>query len=174
MQHIVEAKLSRIMRFLFFQVANLKAQLQKAGKPGGFALLDNNGRLPQSFLDAGYDKYSAFDLAWQSLHMSAAAACRGSTATGGSGAWANAVMVRNTADKKTCAEICLSTVYKNCDGGVSLYGKKDKATKNGQIVGFFYNYYCNIREHGGNEASSPDETVMDYRYPFFSFCCCRF
>ena len=31
-----------------------------------------------TFLKQVYDKYSAYDLAWQSLHMAAAAACRGS------------------------------------------------------------------------------------------------
>ena len=46
-------------------------------------MLDSNGRLSHNLLNAGYDKYSAHDLAWQSLHMAAAAACRGSTASGG-------------------------------------------------------------------------------------------
>ena len=59
---------------LFFQTATLKVQLFSAGKPGGFAKLDQNGRLPQNVLTAGYDQYSAFDLAWQSVHMAAAAA----------------------------------------------------------------------------------------------------
>ncbi len=44
------------------QVAKLKALLNKAGKPSGFALLDGNGRLPQNLLVAGYDKYSLYDL----------------------------------------------------------------------------------------------------------------
>ena len=105
--------------------------------------------------------------------MSAAAACRGSTATGGGGPWSNGVMVRNTADKKSCTEICAATVYSNCDAEVSVYGKKDKATENGQIVGHFYNYKCERSDYGGNEASSSDETVINYGYPYFSFCCCR-
>ena len=58
------------------QLANLKAVLGKAGKPSGFAMLDSNGRLPHNLLEAGYDKYSAYELAWQSLHMAAAAACQ--------------------------------------------------------------------------------------------------
>ena len=70
---------------LTFQVATLKAQLAKANQPGGFAMLDDNGRVPQKLLPGGFDQYSAFDLGWQSLHMAAAAACRGSTASGGSG-----------------------------------------------------------------------------------------
>ena len=73
------------------------------------------GRLPQNLLVAGYDRYSAYDLTWQSLHMAAAAACRGSTATGGKGGWGNAVLVRNTLDKKTCAQICAQTIHNNCD-----------------------------------------------------------
>ena len=105
--------------------------------------------------------------------MSAAAACRGSTATGGSGLWPNAVMVRNTADGNTCTEICATTAYSSCDAEVSVYGKKDKATENGQIVGHFYNYTCENADNGGNEASSSDETVMNYGYHYFSFCCCR-
>ena len=151
----------------------MKAQLAKAGKPSGFAMLDSNGRLPQNLLVAGYDKYSAYDLAWQSLHMAAAAACRGSTSSGGSGSWQNSVMVRNTADKKTCAQICGQTVFRNCDAEVSVYGKKGKATQNGMIVGAFYNYHCNHGANGGSEVSSSDETVMNYSYAYFSFCCCR-
>ena len=105
--------------------------------------------------------------------MSATAACRGSTATGGSGPWAYVVMVRNTADKKTCTELCAATAFSNCDAEVSVNGKKDKATENGQIIGHFYNYKCEEAHRGGNEASSSDETVMNYDYAYFSFCCCR-
>jgi len=157
------------------EVASLKAELAKAGKPSGFAMLDNNGRLPQNLLAAGYDKYSAYDLAWQSLHMAAAAACRGSTASGGSGPWHNAVMVRNAPDKKTCAQICAATAFSNCDAEVSILGSNGKATKNGQTVGAFYNYGCNRAVHGGSEVSSSDEKVINYRNfnPYFSFCCCR-
>ncbi|XP_073252851.1 uncharacterized protein [Porites lutea] len=155
------------------EIANLKAELAKAGKPSGFAMLDSNGRLPHSLLDAGYDKYSAYDLAWQSLHMAAAAACRGSTASGGSGSWDNQVMTRNTADKKTCAWICAQTAFHNCDAEVSIYGKKGKATQNGMTVGWFYNYGCNYAANGGSEASSSDETVWNKGYSYFSFCCCR-
>ncbi|CAH3035782.1 unnamed protein product [Porites lobata] len=155
------------------EVANLKAELAKAGKPSGFAMLDSNGRLPHSLLDAGYDKYSAYDLAWQSLHMAAAAACRGSTASGGSGSWDNQVMTRNTADKKTCAWICAQTAFRNCHAEVSIYGKKGKATQNGMTVSWFYNYGCNYAANGGSEASSSDETVWNKGYSYFSFCCCR-
>ena len=152
----------------------MKAVLGKAGKPSGFAMLDSNGRLPHNLLEAGYDKYSAYDLAWQSLHMAAAAACRGSTSSGGAGCCHNQVMTRNKADKKTCAQIFAQTVYRNCDAEVSIYGKKGKATKNGMVVGAFYNYGCNqALGWGASEVSSSDETVMNYSYLYFSFCCCR-
>ena len=140
----------------------MKAVLGKAGKPSGFAMLDSNGRLPHNLLEAGYDKYSAYDLAWQSLHMAAAAACRGSTSSGGSGCCDNQVIARNTADKKTCAQICAQTAYRKCDAEVSIYGKKGKATKNGMIVGRFYNYSCHHGVNGGSEVSSSDETVISH------------
>ena len=137
-------------------------------------MLDSNGRLPHNLLEAGYDKYSAYDLAWQSLHMAAAAACRGSTSSGGTGCCQNQVMTRNKADKKNCAQICAQTAYRNCDAELSIYGKKGKATKNGMIVGEFYNHGCNSANvAGGTEVSSSDETVMNYSDSYFSFCCCR-
>ena len=179
----LEASKQQVIAFLLFcsvfrswnpfQVANLKAELEKAGKPSGFAKLDSNGRLPHKLLEAGYDKYSAYDLAWQSLHMAAAAACRGSTASGGSGTYENKVITRNAADRKTCAQICAQTIFRNCDAEVSIYGKKGRATHNGMIVGAFYNYGCNEAIYGGSEASSSDKTVMNYGSSYFSFCCCR-
>jgi len=164
-----------LLPFFTIKVAALKAQLATAGKPSGFALLDSNGRLPQSLLEAGYDKYSLYDLGWQSLHMAAAAACRGSTSSGGSGCCGNTVLVRNRADKKTCAQICAQTVYSNCDAEVSIHGKTGKATKNGERIGAFYNYQCDHAANGGSEASRSvsDITLFPGPYPYYSFCCCR-
>jgi len=157
------------------EVATLKAQLATAGKPSGFALLDSNGRLPQSLLVAGYDKYSLYDLSWQSLHMAAAAACRGSTSSGGSGGTLNVVLVRNTADKKNCAQICAQSPFRNCDAEVSIHGKTGKATKNGERIGAFYNYRCGHAANGGSEVSDPANYITRFPdlYPYYSFCCCR-
>ena len=120
-----------------------------------------------TFLKQVYDKYSAYDLAWlglawQSLHMAAAAASRGSTASGGTGCCDNQVMARNTADKKACAQICAQTAYRNRDAEVSIYGKKGKATMNGKIVGRFYHYSSHHGTNGGSKVStcSSDETVI--------------
>ena len=104
--------------------------------------------------------------------MAAAAACRGSTASGGTGCCDNKVMARNTADRKSCAQICAQTVYRNCDAELSIHGKIGKATKNGMMVGSFYNYGCGRPDNGGNEVSSSDETVISHSW-YFSFCCCR-
>ena len=45
---------------------------------------------------------------------------------------------------------------------LSIYGKKGKATKNGMIVGRFYNYSCHHGANGGSKVStcSSDETVI--------------
>ena len=104
--------------------------------------------------------------------MAAAAACRGSTPTGGSGSYDNKVMVRNTADKKTCSQICSQSSYPNCDGEVSVYGRERKATQNGEIVGSFFNYGCDYGLKGGSEATVDNETIMGSNV-YFSFCCCR-
>ena len=157
------------------KVASLKALLARVGKPSGFAVLDSSGRLNQSLLVAGYDKYSLYDLGWQSLHMAAAAACRGSTSSGGSGCCENVVLVRNTADKKTCAQICAQSPFRNCDAEVSIHGKTGKATQNGEKIGAFYNYQCGHAANGGSEVSRSvsDITRFPDPYPYYSFCCCR-
>jgi len=157
------------------KVAALKAQLATAGKPSGFAVLDSNGRLPQSLLVAGYDKYNLYDLGWQSLHMAAAAACRGSTSSGATSCCENVVLVRNTADKKTCAQICAQSPFANCDAEISIHGKTGKATQNGEKIGAFYNCGCDHSANGGSEVlrSESDITRFPDPYPYYSFCCCR-
>lgn len=105
--------------------------------------------------------------------MAGAAACRGSTFTGGSGPRHNVVAVRNTADKKTCTQICAETEYPNCDAEVSVFGTTGKAIQNGQIVGRFYNYSCDDGDKGGSEVSSSDPSVMLSGRLYFSYCCCR-
>ena len=48
-------------------------------------------------------------------------------------------MTRNIAERKTCAQICAQTVFRDCDAEVLVFGKKGKATKDGMIVGAFFN-----------------------------------
>ena len=156
-------------------MAALKAQLATAGKPSGFAMLDSNGRLSQSLYVAGYDKYSSYDLGWQSLHMAAAAACRGSTSSGGTGCCENSVLVRNRGDKKTCAQICAQSPYSKCEAEVSIHGKTGKATQNGELIGAFYNYHCNSFDNGGRGVSRSVSDITRFQgpNPYYSFCCCR-
>lgn len=114
------------------------------------------------------------DVAWQALHAAAAAACRGSTPTGGSGCCGNNVLLRNTIEKKTCAQLCAATWAKICDAEVSLWGKPGKGTKNGELVGTFYNYACSGRANGGSEASEGNSRILGATPPYyFSYCCCR-
>jgi len=117
-----------------------------------------------------------YDLAWQALHMAAAAACRGSTPSGGTGNYANRVMVRDNADQKNCSYICGQTSFSICDAELSIHGTSGKATKNGQVVGMFYNYGCNRvpnAGNGGREASGADGDIMTAPNTFFGYCCCR-
>lgn len=80
---------------------------------------------------------SPYDLAWQALHVAAAAACRGSTPTGGSGTKVNAVLTRNSRGPESCKQLCANTKWATiCDAEVSVYGKLGKATINGQTVNF--------------------------------------
>ena len=122
------------------------------------------------------ETYTAYDVAWQALHAAAAAACRGSTPTGGSGAIVNSVLTRNSRGPKSCTQLCADTNYTiHCDAEVSVYGKAGKATTNGQLVGLFYNYDCDTGTWtwGGEEAKAAEEEIMGFNEGAFSFCCCR-
>lgn len=139
-------------------------------------MLDQNGRLPQSVLTAGYDRYSAYDLSWQSLHMAAAVACRGSTPTGGSGGWTNVVLSRDPLAYESCKQICFNSEFRACDAEVSIYGIDGKATEHGQRVAGFYNFGCDLKAPGESEPLSADEDIMGERSEralSYSYCCCR-
>jgi len=129
--------------------------------------------LKAALANASFEKYSAYDLAWQSLHMAAAAACRGSTPSGGTGCCGNSVLVRDITEQKTCRQICAQSGQPNCDAELSIYGYPGKAKQNGQRVGWFYNYRCDYPVHGGKEATGANEDVMNSPNTYFSFCCCR-
>ena len=147
----------------------MEAQLPKDDESSDFANQDVH--LPEN--DPGV---SAYDLAWQALHAAAAAACRGSTPTGGSGPWVNTVLSRSSSGSKSCTQLCIeSTYYTNCDAELSIYGKQGKATSNGQGVGSFYNYHCGASHqgYGGNEAEAQEEDIIGFGQGAFSFCCCR-
>ena len=102
--------------------------------------------------------------------MSAAAACRGSTAAGGSGPNANVVIARQAG--KNCVSVCASTYYKSCDAEVSLFGSIGKATGY-KVVGSFYNYGCNSPHTWGDEVKAKESASIDGGAGYISYCCCR-
>lgn len=121
-----------------------------------------------------YQRNPPVDMAWQGLHVAAAAACRGSTSTGGSGCCANNVRVRNVATAQSCSEICAAN-SETCDAEVSVTGYPGKATDNGQLIGRFYNYGCGGSTNGGSEASVANDAILGANSgaTYYSFCCCR-
>ena len=148
-----------------------------------FCLKDTNGEI-RDFDVAGQgvylsqdtnEEYSPYDLAWQALHVAAAAACRGSTPTGGSGTHINSVLTRNSRGPKSCKQLCSESGAAYCDAEVSIYGGVGKANTNGQTVGTFYNYDCDtsVLGYGRDEANAAEEEIMKFHGGAFSFCCCR-
>merc|ERR1719204_501878 len=79
-------------------------------------------------------------VAWQALHAAAAAACRGSTASGGTGPWDNGVYPKKNDD--SCDNICAATARPVCDADISVQGSYGKAMSYSKTVGRFYNYGC--------------------------------
>jgi len=157
-----------LLCFLFVAIAipGMEAKPLKA--------IDTNVRfmdLPETF-----DASSPYDLAWQSLHMAAAAACRGSTPTGGSGTYVNLVLARNPHGKKSCKELCSDSGKPHCDAEASIRGWDGKAIQNGQIVAEYYNYGCDRKKwgYGRNEPGADEDDIMNNDWKgAYSFCCCR-
>ena len=115
--------------------------------------------------------------AWQALHMAAAAACRGSTASGGTGPLGNAVIAKE--NTRSCNDVCKDTVFTTCDADVSISGYIGQATSYSQRLGHFYNYGCgspgNTNEKFDEVKAGGDDVFknMDTGNWYFRFCCCR-
>ena len=123
----------------------------------------------------GYLTHSARDLQWQSLHMSAVAACRSTTVHGGHGPWYNSVFPRTKGH--TCTQVCSSTEFTECDASMSLMGFMGRTSSSGEQSGMYYNYGC---ESIGYPDLEHEETAKDdyltQKYPYLSYlgyCCCR-
>lgn len=115
------------------------------------------------------------DVAWQALHAAAAAACRGSTASGGTGPWGNGVYPKENDD--SCDNICSATDRPICDADISIQGFYGKATSYSKSVGRFYNYGCS---GAGNTNVKYDEVKADEdailtgsNSDYYRYCCCR-
>ena len=127
-------------------------------------------------LPRAFDASSSYNLAWQALHMAAAAACRGSTTTGGSGTHVNTVLARDPRADTSCTKLCSESDDPICDAEVSIRGQVGKATENGELVAKFYNYGCErgYWPYGRNEPGAPeDEITSNTKNGAYSFCCCR-
>ena len=134
-------------------------------------LLDGSNKIKQSYLPGGYDQYSLHDVQWQSLHMAAAAACRGSTPSGGSGGNYNEVYPRQHG--QSCKNVCGKTSRKTCDSEITINGFMGKATSNTKKVGVYFNYGCGYGPTWGDEVKMQDIRIIDPYLGGVSYCCCR-
>merc|ERR1712066_320896 len=163
------------------KVKKLKAEIQALEEAFSSVLEDTEGAIANltARLDAMAAERVELDQAhaWQALHMAAAAACRGSTPTGGSGNLGNAVLAKE--NTKSCNQICGETTFNKCDADVSISGYKGKATSYSQRLGHFYNYGCGSP---GNQNAKFDEVkagagdvfyTMETGNWYYRFCCCR-
>ena len=115
------------------------------------------------------------DVAWYSLHVAAAAACRGSTDSGGTGPWSNSVIPKE--NTRSCADLCADTTRPTCDADISIQGSFGKATTYTDSVGFFYNYGCSTPGNTNvqfDEVKATEEAVLKgVGIDYYRFCCCR-
>merc|ERR1711920_72757 len=115
------------------------------------------------------------DVAWQALNAAAAAACRGSTSTGGHGPWANAVFPKlNT---NSCQNICAATSFNVCDADISVQGFMGKAYSYTKDVGRYYNYGCSTAGNTDvrfDAVQADEDAIIEGTNPhYYRFCCCR-
>ena len=115
------------------------------------------------------------ELAWYSLHVAAAAACRGSTPSGGTGPHANAVLAKE--NTRSCDDQCADTYFTECDADVAIQGDFGKATSYTSRVGYFYNYGCATPGNTNvqfDEVKADDDGVLEGTgIAYYRFCCCR-
>lgn len=131
--------------------------------------LGSDSKIKQSLLPAGYSENSADDIKWFSIHVSAAAACRASTPSGGVGSDANAVFPRT--DNLACNDICKLRNYENCDATLSIAGRVGRVVNDYDSSGMFYNYGCASR--GWPNSETADYADINKYWPYFGYCCCR-
>jgi len=115
------------------------------------------------------------DVAWQALHASAAAACRGSTSKGGHGRHANAVLPKLNTD--SCKNLCAKTVYTACDADISISGYHGKATTYTDPIGRYYNYGCTTpgnQNKDFDEVKAGEHEILEEKNVYYRFCCCRY
>lgn len=121
----------------------------------------------------GHVQYSVADQQWQSLHMSAAAGCRGSTALGGHGPTFNSVLSRT--EGHTCEQVCAATkYYTECDASLSFMGLMGRMVNHNSAAAYYYNYGCKSPGYSRlpHETTGADDDVI-HMGSAYGFCCCR-
>merc|ERR1712141_467059 len=101
----------KLLQNLIGEIRNLKTQMKQL--QAVTVKTDANKKIPHSVLPAGFSEVNVANLQLESLHSAAAAACRGSTPSGGTGCCENAVLPRSRG--LSCNQVCASTMYKHCD-----------------------------------------------------------
>ena len=133
------------------------------------AKLTSNGRISRDILPGSYANYTLEDVQWQSVHMAAAAACRGVSVS--KGPHANRVIPNR--DGVACSVVCAETTYTHCDGTVNLMGFKGQSVQNNSPVGVFYNYGCEHQQYRGqSEQGYSNGRILTTNY-YIGYCCCR-
>ena len=148
---------------LIFQVQQLETSTVKT---------DHNNKIPHSVLPAGFSQVRVADLQMEALHAAAAAACRGSTRSGGTGCCENRVYPQSKG--LSCTQVCANSSYKNCDAELAIKGLNRLARSSKDIVGYFYNYGCDNKiPNPSFETDIKASEKIDFPGTYYSFCCCR-
>ena len=146
------------------ELESLKSEVESCAK------LTSEGRISQSILPGSYAEYSLEDIQWQSLHMAAAAACRGSTPS--KGRHSNRAIPGR--DGVTCTQVCSETFFSNCEGAVALMGLQKQTLTNTTPVGLFYDYGCEWNQRSGlSELTYANKKILYATY-YINYCCCRY
>ena len=134
-----------------------------------------DGRIDRALLPGSYADFTLEDVAWGSVHVAAAAACRGSVPTGGTGHFPNQVIpviVGSTCHATCNAFTPDSKTYFYCASTVTLMGFVKHATNNLASVGEYYNYGCAAPHTASSELSRSDHVSLE-RTSYMTYCCCR-
>lgn len=131
--------------------------------------LTSSGRIPAHVLPGSYATYTLEDVQWQSLHMAAAAACRGVAPS--NGPHHNRVLA--APDGVTCTSVCGATSWKHCDAKVTLMGLQGQKLQNNAFVGLYYDYGCDhVQYNGQSEQGYSNAKILSPSY-YIGYCCCR-
>ena len=91
---------------------------------------------------------------------------------GGSGKHAN--VVYPYIDGQTCNQVCNNTIYKNCDGQMSIHGRMGQVIDTSKHVGVYYNHGCNrVLSSLNDETKRKNENIIAGLSHHVSYCCCR-